>query len=436
MAGFSPVKRLQVAGQGEIWLARDSRTGTEAVAKYIRPNNDPELRKVEAQRFAREVRCQSQLQHQGIMPILAFDFDSDRPWYAMPGATESLDDLLSDGSIDQDEATSILNEVMNAIEYAHGEGILHRDLKPANILRLPADSLGPDRWVVADFGLCRDMNSDSLTITHTNTVVGSIAYMAPEQFDNAHEVAASADVYALGKILYHCLTGVIPFPYTPMDKVPPKFRYIITRCLAEKPEQRYQTIAELRNALLLLDQVDGTSTDLLERGKELASSALEGNSAAVAGLSEFLIEHIDDETLYTGLLPLLQAPVIRKLYSHNLDNFIRVIQTFDRYCVGRHPFSYTDRIADFFGAVFAVASESDLRRLSLRRILLVGYDHHRFYVRTAFCRIVATLHEGDARMVAELLREFPETTQFIAEVADNYHFSSIVRAELVEPPPF
>jgi len=174
LATYKRIKKLAAAGQAEIWIAKNSETSQELVMKRLLPapqlqNPDAELR-----RFHREVRCQGSLEHDGIMPIIGWNFSASPPWYIMPRADHSLADVLDEhpDGLEEEEAVAIMLDVAAAVEYAHGEGVLHRDLKPANVLYLDG------RWDVADFGLCRDLNTDSTTITKTNAIVGTVAYLA------------------------------------------------------------------------------------------------------------------------------------------------------------------------------------------------------------------------------------------------------------------
>jgi serine/threonine protein kinase len=100
-----------------------------------------------------------------------------------------------------------------------------------------------DRLVVGDFGLCRDAMKDSTTFTQVNAVVGTFAYMAPEQYDNAHTIGPQADVFSLGRILYHLLTGRLPVPYQRLELVPYGFGYIVGTATAEDPEDRFPSVA-------------------------------------------------------------------------------------------------------------------------------------------------------------------------------------------------
>lgn len=248
MSNWALQEKLASGGQAEIWLVQDVALGTEAVSKRlydVRSRLDAD-RAAELRRFQREVRTQDDLsrEHHGIMPIIGWNFDADPPFYIMPRASVTLRDLMGPYSaMSTGLATSILLTVCDAVQYAHGRGVYHRDLKPENILKLPKG------WVVGDFGLCRDVGTGSTTFTQTHVGFGTFGYMAPEQYDNAHAVGHKADVFSLGRILYHMLTGRSPVPYQHLDLLPAEFRDVVAIATAEMPDDRYSSVEAFSAAL-------------------------------------------------------------------------------------------------------------------------------------------------------------------------------------------
>src|SRR6266511_4005552 len=146
-----------VAGQAEIWQVETLETGEIAAMKKLLRTRQLQDPGAELRRFRREVRCQSRMDHPNIMPILDYNFSVDPPFYIMPLAEETLDAVIRanlDG-LPVVDAAEILLDVSEAVEYAHQQGVYHRDLKPGNILKV--DGV----WRVGDFGLCRDLATDS-----------------------------------------------------------------------------------------------------------------------------------------------------------------------------------------------------------------------------------------------------------------------------------
>ncbi|WP_329349407.1 serine/threonine protein kinase [Streptomyces sp. NBC_01261] len=249
MPGYRKRARIAVGGQATIHRGIDVDTGQEVALKYLTPEDsrksDPAKFEKDRIRFLREVREQGRLEHANIMPVLGFSGRGQKPWYAMPLAEGSLQDILDSERRDVGWSLGVIHEVIDGMEYAHGEGVIHRDLKPNNVLFLEGD------WVVSDFGYCRNVNSESLRITDAEKLVGTTIYAAPEQYDDAHIVNETADVWAIGKILIHCLVWNMPPPGgNRLNEIPPEFKATVLRCVAEDPNDRFQNMSDLRESLI------------------------------------------------------------------------------------------------------------------------------------------------------------------------------------------
>ena len=215
-------------------------------------------------RFRAEAESAARLDHPHIVPVYEVGQVDAQPYFCMKlvdGTT--LARRLMDGPLPSREAAQILAEVSRAIHYAHQCGVLHRDLKPSNIL---FDLEG--RPHVSDFGLAKRVTGDS-DLTRTGAILGTPSYMAPEQAAGSRgQLGPASDVYSLGSILYHMLTGRPPFQAaTPVDTVllvleqdplPPRLlnpkadrdlEMIALRCLQKPPDLRYATAAELADDL-------------------------------------------------------------------------------------------------------------------------------------------------------------------------------------------
>ncbi|MGW1935852.1 serine/threonine protein kinase [Streptomyces sp. CB03578] len=245
MAKFKRIALLDSGGQGKVWKAKIIGTDRHVALKYLsfEPGSSRDERSKQKIRFIREVKNQSTLDHSGIMPVLACATHSSPPWYAMPLADHSLQNLLNGSQQSLNWITSVMNEVMDAVQYSHEQGVIHRDLKPNNILSVEG------RWVVSDFGYSRNLDSQSIVITEKEHFMGSFAYAAPEQYDDAHQATPAADIYSLTKILIHCLTWQIPYPYARVDTTPERLHSFLNAGLADNPSHRPQTVSEFRSEL-------------------------------------------------------------------------------------------------------------------------------------------------------------------------------------------
>ena len=218
------------------------------------------------QRFLREAQLVAVLSHPNIVNIFDVDIQDGQPYIVMdfaPGG--SLAARLQAGPIALGETLRLAAPLADALAYAHGQGLIHRDLKPANVLLRPDGSP-----VLADFGLARPIMGDSAAqITATGAVMGTLAYMAPEQF-SARPADARSDLYAFGVMLYEMLTGRVPFEgdsaqimYGHLQQPPPPPRQLnpalpdaverlILRLLEKNPDMRPQSAADLAAELRAL----------------------------------------------------------------------------------------------------------------------------------------------------------------------------------------
>ena len=186
-------------GMSEVWRAEDLELGRLVAIKLLAPNAD-------TARFEREARAVASLAHPNITQVYDYGEEDGRPYMVLeyvPGGT--LEERLGDGTPLPDEETLRIAAGMAAgLAHAHARGVVHRDLKPANVL---FDEEG--RPKLADFGIAR-MAAGEGTLTEAGTVLGTAAYISPEQAMGEPATAAS-DVYSFGVILYRMLTGRLPF---------------------------------------------------------------------------------------------------------------------------------------------------------------------------------------------------------------------------------
>lgn len=222
-------------------------------------------------RFEREARALTILQHPNVIHLHEYATTDDGVLYMVMDyiAGSDLSDYLKrHGRLDLRQALPILQDVADALDFAHAHDLVHRDVKPSNILLTPvtANSAGrTHRAVLTDFGIAKLKQATQLTNT---SIVGTFDYIAPEQIKDAAEVDGRADIYALGVVAYHTLTGRCPFsgvhpaalliahlqqpPPDPRDVAPGLRQHTaraIQRALAKDPIERFRTAGELVAAL-------------------------------------------------------------------------------------------------------------------------------------------------------------------------------------------
>jgi len=219
--------RIGCGGMGEVYVARDSQLGREVAIKMLR-TDDRDRDDLRA-RFLREARVQGRLEHPSIVPVhdLGID-DAGNPFFVMKRLSGmTLAEILDRVPYEPQLAATWhrralldrLVDVCQAVEYAHQRGVVHRDIKPQNIM---LGDLG--EVYVLDWGIARILGEDPVDVaprrverdvaatTRTGAIVGTLGYMAPEQYENA-SVDPRADVYALGCVMFEVLTGRLALPF-------------------------------------------------------------------------------------------------------------------------------------------------------------------------------------------------------------------------------
>jgi serine/threonine-protein kinase len=271
-------KRIGAGGMGTVYLAAHARMGQKVAVKVLheRCAQSPPF----IQRFENEALTYGRLNHPNLVSLHDFGRTSDGTLYMVleycPGV--ALSALLKErGRLGADEAVDIIVQVAQGLDAAHQQGVVHRDLKPANIM-LVETRPGRHHVRLLDFGIAKWLDEDGPGLTQAGMVFGTPEYMAPEQA-RGERVDARTDVYALGAILYELVTGRPPFTGTnkmrvmhcnanepppppstlaPAGAVPPGLEAVILRCLAKRPEERFQSCTDLIDALEGLDPLPVT----------------------------------------------------------------------------------------------------------------------------------------------------------------------------------
>lgn len=262
-------RKLGEGGMGEVWLAEHALLKRPCAVKFIRP--DLAAHPATAARFAREVQAVTGLTHVNTVRVYDYGRAEDGAFYYVMEYLDgpTLEELVRDtGPLPPGRVVYLLRQVCGALAEAHAAGLVHRDLKPGNVI---VAALGGQRDVakLLDFGLVQDLSADADDrLTRTGTVLGTPAYMSPEQAAGESSLDARSDLYSLGAVAFFALTGRPPFqgrslgqilaahrsaalpPLTDLrPDVPADLAAVIAHCMAKEPNDRFRSAAELDRAL-------------------------------------------------------------------------------------------------------------------------------------------------------------------------------------------
>lgn len=246
---YQIISKIGKGGIAEVYKALQTSLQREVAVKILSPECalDTELVK----RFERESILIARLNHPNIVHVIDKGIKGGRYYFVMEYVDgTSFGSVIHDRSVDLMAKMEIVIQVCKALDFAHKNGVVHRDIKPANIL---IDRQGNAK--VADFGIAQFRGATDLEMTSSDIIMGTVAYMAPEQKQCSANVTGTADIYSLGIILYEIICGRKPegnykLPSAVNTSIPGALDEIVNRCLADNPEDRFPTAGALKDALL------------------------------------------------------------------------------------------------------------------------------------------------------------------------------------------
>ncbi len=257
---YTLLRKIGWGAMGVVYDAVHRELGRRVALKLLTSAHEPSFE----ERFRREARAAAQVRNDHIVEIYEAGEADGQLYYAMSYVEgDTLQKVIKNGDVPGDnELCEQAAHVADALQELHDVGILHRDIKPSNLIYDRKD-----RLVLADFGLAR--TEDTQSLTRSGDGLGTPRYMSPEQFlGRRKDIAATSDIYGLGATMYEALLGVPPFqrddvgalmkavlherpskPSKIRPNFPPKLEYILLRCLAREPEDRYSSAAALARDL-------------------------------------------------------------------------------------------------------------------------------------------------------------------------------------------
>ncbi len=258
---FPELEIIELVGQGgmgAVYRVRQKNLDRIVALKvFLYKPDDPEF----AARFQREARALAKLNHPNIVTVHDFGTREDTHFLIMEFVDGlNLRQVTTEEKLSPEMALQMVPQLCDALQYAHDQGVIHRDIKPENLL---LDTNG--RIKIADFGLAKITGSEtSGTLTHTQQVMGTLNYMAPEQRERPTEVDHRADIYSLGVVIYEMLTGELPLgrflPPSEKSEVDRRLDEVVMRALEKEPNLRYQQASEFKTGFASAGDATAAST--------------------------------------------------------------------------------------------------------------------------------------------------------------------------------
>ncbi|WP_437618817.1 serine/threonine-protein kinase [Sorangium sp. So ce1151] len=292
---------LGQGGMGVVLAARHRELGELFAIKLLLPRAVADAHATE--RFVREARAAVRLKGEHTVRVHDVGrLESGSPYMVMEHLEGSdLQQIVRErGPLSVDEAVGYVLQVCDALAEAHAEGLVHRDLKPANLFLVRRPNGSPCVKVL-DFGISKQIKQEQPELTRTGALLGSPFYMSPEQMIRARRVDTRSDIWAMGVVLHHLVTGMVPFPAETLPEevarvlheepilpseqrpgLPAELDAVVALCLQKRPEHRFQTVDELAAALRVLLS-DGAPRSVAAAGARSGTvSALAETQAALA----------------------------------------------------------------------------------------------------------------------------------------------------------
>jgi putative nucleotidyltransferase with HDIG domain len=332
VGGYRLVTELRSGGMGTVYYAEHTVIGRRAAIKILRPevSRNPQV----IERFLIEARAANDIRHPNVVEITDIGQSGDLHYIVMSFLEgETLGERLERGRIlDEASAIRIIRQVASALAAAHDRGIVHRDLKPENVFLLNHPDY-PDYVKVLDFGIAKLIGANqarSPHLTMSGTVLGTPAYMSPEQCRGQAELDHRSDIYSLGIMLYEMLVGRVPFrfdaapdvllahvqnkPTPPIDVNPKLSRHIndaILRALEKDPAQRFSSMREMRDAVENVVRPALADEETFEKREKREASFV------VAKLTDIILKRLQSDNLLVPAMPAIAVQCMKLLDDPN-----------------------------------------------------------------------------------------------------------------------
>ncbi|MFZ5479023.1 MAG: serine/threonine-protein kinase [Myxococcota bacterium] len=386
---------------------------------------------VRVRRFEREIRIHLGLQHTNIVPVLGYNITAKPPFFVMGLAKGNLTALIPRVKGNLTLIAKVFRQITAGVAYAHSKGVIHRDLTPRNVLIMQDGTLA-----VSDFGLSCLLDRDSTVLTAIGGKLGTAAYMAPEQNGNAMDAKETADVYALGMMLYQLWTGMPPSRDAILrgEGVNGGLQYLVTKATEVDPTRRYQNVAELVADFDFIvspaSAVEFESSEVtIKRIVETDEPTLE----TIAELHRLLHMAHENERLHTRYLPKLPSALLELMAEEDVEKLAWIVQQYETFIDGNLDWDYCDVVARFYLRVWLATEHLTTRTTVLTRLLDLGYSHNRYFCRDQFIACLESVRDPALAFAArDVMRAHPRAVKHIEEKLRKADLVPMLRSVVID----
>ncbi len=419
------IENLGKGGFSDVDLVEDKKRNQYARKTFkinqptpVTPKEEEKFKK----RFIVEASFLESINHKNIVKILEKDLSHNPPYYLMPVAEKVLkDELITDKTLGGN-STNMIMDILSGLEELHSIGKYHRDLKPGNILKFK-DANNKVYYAISDFGLMRDNSSTLTTVTTHAMQKGSDSYTAPELASDIRLATAQSDIFSIGCILHDIHGTGNRIPFTEIFENT-NYGSIIKGCTRIRPDRRFSSINDLREAILSLDESSGPSTSISDVINKILDSKEISKPEAIS-ICNYIDKNIENIEGQEALRK-LNIPHIEQIYKHDESKWMILAKNYSDWI---RESSFTFNLCDAYAIrleKFHDLGSIDIKAECTIAMLLMGTRHNRFYVEK---KVVKLLDKRiDENLAKRLAIEFRSEKRTFCRAID--HLKQSIRYDI------
>jgi eukaryotic-like serine/threonine-protein kinase len=387
-------------------------------------------------RFKREVKIMASIEHANVIKVIDSNLDYTEPYFVMPLYKASMDEIIESNKDKQKLIISMLLIVCKGINAIHLSGVIHRDIKPKNILINNKNDL-----VISDLGLGKFTDSDSSILTSSNALLGTMGYIPPEFYEKNGTQKANipSDIFQLGKTIYNVFTNKNP-AVIEQDILPGGLLYIVTKSTEDKPEERYQSVGDLEDALNnyhLSLEPESNPINAFSNLINIAKDNLKQNIYVRSNIDEIIpsiIAFKDDPVVFFNQfnkIPVRLLEIVSSNFPSHCTNLLETYcPTIEQYFKNnRIDFADAELVAASMYAIHMNTNQTVIKIKTLKVTLFTSVYCNRFNAIDVFNKMLEGINDNeDAVAVVEMLKENKDDYKYIADNIPKRKLHTLIQA--------